>query len=124
MRRLTPTEHEMQEAYFDWVRLMRNQDWRYNLVYSVPNAGKREDGQGQWMVDEGLTEGILDINIDIPTATSHGARLEFKAGKRKLTKEQAQVIQWNRKAGYASLVVRSVEFAKAATEHYMSRAIV
>lgn len=123
MRRsgLLPSEHEIQASYFDWVRMMRLKDWRYELIYAVPNAGKRNATIGNRMVAEGLSKGVLDVNIDMPAGGFNGARIEFKSAKGALTKAQEEYFELYRAAGYYPILCRTFNKAQFFTEHYLSR---
>lgn len=111
------SEHQEQATFFQFVRLNRKHakhaDLRaaMELCYAVPNGpklekqeylkwnkktGKKEKAywspEGKWLKTEGLTEGILDVNLDWPSSYEYfdsstllvngssfnGLRLEFK----------------------------------------------
>ena len=66
------SEHDEQKTFFDWVRLNR---WlapslevrkAMKLCYSVPNGAHMGKAQAGKMLAEGMTKGILDINLDWP----------------------------------------------------------
>ena len=84
-------EHDEQVTFFEFVKLnrvhSRNIELReaLELCYSVPNGanlpkkkylkfnpktGKQEwktwSPEAKWLIAEGMTEGILDINLDVP----------------------------------------------------------
>ena len=87
-----PSEEDEQKAYFDWVRIMRNRDKRFCMIYHIPNGSrtKREyyttqsgerksySPEGVRLELMGVLEGVLDIAIDVPCRGYHGMKLEMK----------------------------------------------
>ena len=66
------SEHDEQKTLFDWIYLNRdhapNEQVRkaMKLCYSVPNGASMKSTQRLRMWREGLTKGILDVNLDWP----------------------------------------------------------
>lgn len=132
------TEHQIQASYFDWVRLMRNSDWRYNLIYAVPNGAKlpslKNKSGGRWspvakkLIAEGLTSGVWDVSCDVPIVdwvtgvVRPGFKMEFKSAKGKLTDNQKEWGEWANICGWMLAVIRSFEEAKLITEGWMTSA--
>lgn len=75
------TEHQHQCKFFDWVRVMRPLDRRFEYIVSIPNAGKRSWFTGRAMKAEGLSAGFPDIAILHPSKCGKyaAAFLELKA---------------------------------------------
>ena len=116
-----PTEHAVQVAYFDWVRMMRNSDPKYQMIFAIPNAGKRSYGAYRYYWQEGLERGVPDICIAIPKGFAHGAWIEFK---RKPAKVRDDQLRWKRlltDSGYEHWTCWSFEEAKQKTEEYLGR---
>ena len=103
------SEHDEQVLFFDHVRLKRKSDWRYRLVFSVPNAGKRKVRSGNWMVAEGLTKGVLDVLCLHPDKDNKylGLAIEFKVKPNKLTVHQKEWGDLLIKAGYLPTIAWS-----------------
>jgi hypothetical protein len=113
---LSPSEHVIQAAYFQWVRL-RYPDLK--LIYATPNAAKRSPQLARYMLAEGLTAGIPDVNIDIPRGDYAGARIEFKKRDGRVTPEQKEAQRQLAGAGYWVIECRSTEAAIDATKSYL-----
>lgn len=73
-----PNEHEIQTAYFDWVRMARlgpENDWAW-LIFAIPNgaklpymkteSGQRISPQATKLLNEGLTPGVADVFVSVP----------------------------------------------------------
>lgn len=129
MRKLEPSEHQIQSAYFDWVRLTYPGT---KLIYAVPNSSKLTDAGRVYKWQEGLTAGIPDVNIDVPTwmvssfvcaeelATHYaGMRIEVKTKNGKVSDEQRETHGQLTKAGYWVVVCRSTESMIEETKRYL-----
>lgn len=136
--RQTP-EHGIQVAYFDYVRLKRNVDFDWRLVFAIPNGAKlpyakkldrktgkmtRYSREAQWLIAEGLTPGVADVMIAIPNwkAMIPYACIEFKAGSNKQTEEQLGFETDVSAVGAVYWVCRSPEDAIEKTERYIKEA--
>jgi hypothetical protein len=156
------SEHSEQVCFFDWVRLNReyapNLEVRktMQLCYSVPNGAnlpkkkyKNKKGEckiwsseAKWLIAEGMTKGIPDINLDWPAVLYqdenhnwhnyeidleklidekefHGLRLEMKFGKNKLTKEQKEKKALLEESGFRVAVCYSAAEAVKAVFEYL-----
>lgn len=110
------SEHAIQSAYFEWVRLVYP---GCKLIYAVPNAAKRGPALASWMKAEGLTAGMPDINIDIGRTGYHGMRIETKSFKGILTDEQKEAHEQLEKADYYVVVCRDTESMIEETKFYL-----
>ena len=119
------TEHDEQTTFFAWVELNRefapNPEVRkvLKLCYSNQTGAHMSKAQAAKMKAEGMTKGILDLNLDWSTKDAHehqpmkihilyfGLRIEMKFGKNKLTPEQAEIKGLLEEAGYKVAVCYS-----------------
>lgn len=125
------SEHAIQCAYFDFVRLMRLKDERFWNIFAIPNGGLRNVRVAQKLKREGTLAGCLDVAIMVPRIERvlvsdekfegpyHGAFIEFKAGKNKMTKEQLAFAERMKKQGYYCALCYSVESAIEFTKWYL-----
>lgn len=120
IQELPVTEHQLQKAYFEWVRLKAVKDWRYRLIFAVPNAARRSYALAARMKAEGLLPGVPDVCVPLKARDGGVLFLEFKTGKGKLSADQVQVIEYLRKAGNSVSVVRSLKDAKAITTGWIN----
>ena len=112
-------ESEIQQACVAWFR------WQYpyyaKLLFAVPNGGSRSELEAKIMSGEGVTAGVADMLLLVPTARYHGLCLEFKRtaiiykdGKAHTLKTYQSPAQkeWQKAVeavGYKYAVVRSLE---------------
>lgn len=142
------SEHDEQVAFFDWVRLNRehapNPKVRnaMRLCYSIPNGAHMSKAQAGKMKAEGMTKGILDINLDWPAVLYqdenhnwhnyeidleklinekkfHGLRIEMKFSKNKLTPEQKEKKVLLEEVGFKVAVCYSAAEAVKAVFEYL-----
>lgn len=75
------TESDMQIQFFSWIRRLALLDERFHLVYSVPNEGAQSETRRLKMYRMGLTRGVSDINVDLPSHDNRFGylRIELKA---------------------------------------------
>jgi hypothetical protein len=141
------SEHDEQVTFFDWVRLNRqyapNLEVRkaMKLCYANQTGAHMVKAQAGKMKAEGMTKGILDINLDWPLFCPEmwdiplnqrnrdnynilgnlflpGLRIEMKFGKNKLTKEQKEKKELLEEVGFKVAVCYSaVEAIRAVFEY-------
>lgn len=72
------------------------------------------------MKAEGLKKGIPDVVIFHPTEKYHGMFIEFKDGKKKLSPEQANMIELLSARGYNCCVCWTLESAIKEVRGYLN----
>jgi len=84
-----PTESQEQQRLFQWAKMQSGKYPELELMYHIPNEGKRSRVTGRRMVAEGLKKGVPDICLPVARGGSHGLYIELKRTKDwKITKEQ------------------------------------
>lgn len=121
VRRIEPSEHQIQSAYFDWVRLAYP---GCKLIYAVPNGGKRHIVTAMKMQREGVTPGMPDVNIDVPKISDtvsdyYGMRIEVKTKKGALNAAQKEAHIQLESVGIWVVVCRSTESMIEETKRYL-----
>lgn len=95
--RAKETESQIQKAVMRWVR------YQYkirNFVIHIPNEGKRTPTYGKMLKDMGMKKGVSDLFIAMPSRDYHGAWIEIKREKGRLTKEQEHFLELMKANGY------------------------
>lgn len=115
-------ESQIQTAFFNWVRIQEKHDWRFRLIFAVPNGGQRHPAVAAKLKREGVRAGVPDVLILAPGHYAGreypGAVIEFKAGRNKLTEDQDATIRTLDKAGYLVSLMRSTDSAIQFVETY------
>lgn len=102
------SEHAGQRALFDWSAHIP----QLKTLHAIPNAAKRGYALANYLKQEGLRKGYPDVSLDYPVAPYHGARIEMKSARGKLSPEQDWWLTELKKNGYACCVAYSFEEAR------------
>jgi hypothetical protein len=79
-RHVFDPEHELQAALVAWIRIQQEPEW--DLLFSIPNGGKRNPIVAVKMAAEGSKPGVSDLFWSIARAGYHGLYLETKVDLR------------------------------------------
>jgi len=113
------SEHDEQVKLFQWAAYRTGIYPEIELMYAVPNSGKRPGSQGGWMIAEGLKSGVPDVCLPVPRGKYHGLYLELKHGRNNATPEQQHWIDMLTAQGYRAVVVYEFEGARDALIDYL-----
>ena len=116
---LTRTEHQEQSAFFEEAALRTNKDYRWGLLFAIPNGGFRHIATARKLKREGVKAGVPDVFLPYAAKNSAGLFLEFKTKKGKTSENQDGWIEALRREGYAVVVVRSAEEAVFCVAGYL-----
>lgn len=114
-----PLEHEEQVNFVAWADFWLPENLR-PLLFAIPNGGARHKKTAADLKAEGVRRGIPDLFFSHARLGFHGLYIEMKriSGGR-LSDEQKGMIERLKSAGYAVVVCRGCEEAKAALRAYM-----
>lgn len=107
------SESEEQQKLFQWASIASNllHYEGLELMFHIPNEGKRSRYSGGKMRSEGLRRGVADICLPVPRGPYHGLFFEMKYNNNKLTDEQKTFLKGVKAQGYATWVCYSAEEA-------------
>lgn len=91
-KKLEPSEHDIQSAFFRWVRIAEKVHPVLCTMFAVPNAGKRGYKTAAMLIAEGLRKGVPDIIFPVARSGFAGLAIEFKKPGGKLSTEQKEFI--------------------------------
>lgn len=95
------------------------------LLFSVPNGGYRVIKEMSWLIKEGLTKGVSDLILLMPSKDGvfHSLCIEMKIMSKnsKLSKEQKEWGLLAMKAGNAYVTCRCKEQFKDIIERYLGK---
>lgn len=97
-------------------------DYQYphlkKLLVAIPNGGARSRFEAAIMQGEGVTAGMPDMILFVPSAKTHALLIEMKSATGKLTDNQRQQIAALKLAGYETIICNSKEkFIHDVTQH-------
>lgn len=123
-RSVVPLERDEQALYFQWLEHVTIDGERLREhVYAIPNGGSRDAREAARLTAQGVTAGVGDINVDVPSGAYHGLRIELKRiGEiKRLTTLQAKHIELRRRMGYHAVCCEGFEEARRVTIEYLSK---
>jgi hypothetical protein len=115
------TEHQIQSAFIEWARLAEKQDERLELLFAVPNGGKRNIITAMKLKKEGVKAGVLDIFLPVKTQEYDGLIIEFKRPKTgKISQEQLRFMGLlNQYSNWKIVICTSAEDAIQEVKNYL-----
>lgn len=115
----TVTESEEQRSLFVWATIAAGKYPALNLLFHIPNEGKRSQWTGARMRSEGLKSGVPDLCLPVARSGYHGLYIEMKAGKNRPTDNQLAWLEALEAQGYKTAVCYGWEAAKNVIEAYL-----
>ena len=109
-----------QRALIDWCEAMKGKYPELDLIYHVPNEGKRSKIAGAILKALGLKRGVPDLCLPVARGKWHSLYIEMKADGGKPTVEQNQWLCKLRAQGHRCIVAWSFEYARDFIEWYLN----
>lgn len=99
--------------------MMPDLEW----LYHTPNGGRRDSFAAAQMKALGVKRGVPDLLLPVRVTGEHGGRaglvIEMKSADGRLTAEQENWIAHYAAEGWATVIARSAEEARAAICYYL-----
>lgn len=108
-----------QAALFELAALLETQCPGLELMFHVPNEGKRSVYTGAELKRAGLKKGVPDVMLPVARKGYNGLAIELKAGKNKPTEEQKKWLMGLAGEGWLCYVCRGYEAAATVLGEYM-----
>lgn len=115
-----PEEDAEQMALFRWAAYSRGRWPELDLMFHIPNGGKRNKTEAARFKELGVKAGVSDVFLPVARSGCHGLWIEMKrlySGKP--SKDQLDWIENMIKQGYVATVCHGWEQAKDVIEKYM-----
>ena len=110
-------ESDLQIACVRWFRYAYPQYG--DLLFSVPNGGKRHPKTARRLKQEGVVAGVSDLILLLPNSEHHALCIEMKYGKGRQTDLQKAWMRQVRSAGYKYVVCNSFDMFEALVTDYI-----
>ena len=111
-------ESELQRACVRWF------DMQYpklkNLLFAIPNGGRRSQIEAAIMKGEGVRPGVPDLFLAVARGSFHGLFIEMKHGKGTTTTTQAEMMSRLNDQNYMTHVCRSIEEFMTLVNKYLT----
>lgn len=101
------TESRLQQSCIKYFDLQYPQ--YKQLLFAIPNGGKRGKVTASIMKAEGVRRGIADLFLSIPKECSHGMYIEMKTKDGIMSPEQKTFRDLVRQNNYLHVVCRDLE---------------
>lgn len=101
-----PSEYAIQKAVFDWIR---TQPQIRDVIFHIPNEGKRSWATGKALKQIGMLAGVADILITYANHGYHGCWIELKSEKGIVSVQQHAFRKTQLEFGYFATVCYSIE---------------
>lgn len=117
---VTPTEIQEQRWLFLWAEASKAAVPELELLFHIPNEGKRDQRTGYILKQLGLKKGVPDIFLPVARGGKHGLFIEMKRIKGgTVSKEQREWLDKLREQGYAAEICFGWEAAAAVIRKYL-----
>ena len=120
---ITASESEEQIYLFQWAGYASKATPELDLLYHIPNGGKRDYGTAKRLKAEGVKAGVPDICLPVPSGKYHGLYIELKAGRNKTTENQDKWLEALSLQGYFTAVCYGWNEAREVIIKYLGRAV-
>ena len=110
-----------QAAVMEWVNVIGIQKYHeLELLYHIPNGGKRNKLIAVQLKKEGVKAGVLDLHLPVARGGYHSLYIEMKIKPNKLTTKQATFKKLAEDQGNRCEVCYSMNEAIAMLQEYLS----
>ncbi len=111
-------EHRLQAACVRWFRAKYPK--HRHLLFAVPNGGRRDAVTGSRLKDEGVTPGVADLILLLPSRFYGSLCIEMKTRTGRQQNTQRQWQQAVEQAGNKYVLCRSLDDFMHAVTNYMN----
>lgn len=91
-----------------------------NLLFAIPNGGKRHKSVAVKLKAEGVVRGVPDLFLAVGRGDMyHGLFIEMKVGRNKPSEDQKEQMERLKKQGYGCVVCYSFEQFQTIIKSYL-----
>lgn len=112
------SEEYIQKSLIDYVRTVPKHKNHAHLILHIANEGKRTSSYGKLLKTLGMRPGVADIFIAMPRNGYHGAWIELKSAKGKLSASQMLFLNDMFEQGYFTATAYSIDDAMKIVDEY------
>lgn len=116
----TDTEAGNQEMLFRWTEYQLYRYPELELLYHVPNGGKRDAKTATALKRQGVKAGVPDLHLPVARGEYNSLYIEMKAGKNRTTKAQDKWIEKLRQQGNKVIICYTWQQAAEELVNYLN----
>lgn len=116
------SEHAEQAAVIQWSHLQLGVFPELQLLYAIPNGGKRPRRTAQRMKEEGQRAGMPDLHLPVARGGYVGLWIEMKTATGSVQQDQKDIHELLRRYGHRVVICRSIESAVNEIRAYLKGA--
>ena len=113
------SESTEQIAVIQWCNYNSYMHPELQLMFHIPNGGKRSKTEAIRLKQEGVKAGVPDLCLPVARRGYHGLFIEMKYGKNKTTENQRQWLKELSNQGYFCKVCNGAEEAVQTINTYL-----
>lgn len=114
-------EDTEQIGVIEWANWNCNRYPELELLFHVPNGGKRNTAEAARFKAMGVKSGVPDLCLPVPKGGYAGLYIEMKYGKNKTTENQDKWLEALKKQGYKTTICYSGAEATEQLEEYLKK---
>lgn len=108
-----------QERVIQWARWMSGKYPEMDLLFHIPNGGRRDQREAQHFKRLGVKAGVSDLFLPVPRGSYHGLWIEMKTPGGKVSQAQKEWLEAMQEQGYAGFVCYGADEACDVIEDYL-----
>ena len=108
-----------QESLFIWAQYQYARSPELELLYHIPNGGKRDARTAANLKRQGVKAGVPDLHLPVARGGYNGLYIELKVGSNKPTQLQKKWLSSLNKQGYLAVVCYSWQEAAEQLINYL-----
>lgn len=112
-------EDNEQIILFQWAAAQSGRYPELELLFHIPNGGKRDAREAARFKRMGVKAGVPDLFLPVPRNIYHGLWVEMKAPQGKLTPNQKRMLEQLASQGYKAAVCYGWEEATQVIKSYL-----
>lgn len=117
------SESVEQQTVMRWALYSSGRYPELELLYHIPNEGKRSKAAAGRLKAEGLKKGVPDLCLPVPRGGYHGLYIELKALDGRPTREQVGWIGNLKEQGYYAAICAGSDRAIRVIEEYLKMGV-
>ena len=115
------SESQEQKLLFQWAQYSRQMFPDLELLFHVPNGGKRDKREAISLKREGVKAGVPDLVLPVARGDYFGLYIELKVGKNKPKEHQLKWIDQLKEQGYFAAVCYGWIEASEVIKNYLEK---